>query len=139
MTKPVLGYLEVLTLPEVGIQCHAKVDTGACSSSLHAEDIKVFQRDGQDWVSFHVLFSREKMRIDQRCEAPLFTRKRIASSNGSRSYRYVIKTPVTIGNQQWPIELSLTPRGSMKYPMLLGREAISGRFIVDVEHTYLST
>lgn len=138
MTKPALGYLEVLSLPDFGIQCHAKVDTGACSSSLHAEHINVFQRDDQDWVRFHVLFSREKMRIDQMCEAQVLARRRIASSNGSRSYRYVISTQVNIAGQQWPIELSLTHRGSMKYPMLLGREAISGRFVVDVEHTYLS-
>ena len=138
MTKPAIGYLEQIDLPELDIQCLAKVDTGACSSSIHAEEIETFESDGQQWVRFHVLFRRGEMPIDQVCEAPVHSRKRIASSNGSRSYRYVIRTNVSLGGQHWAIDLNLSHRGSMTYPMLLGREAFAGRFVVDVEHTYLS-
>jgi len=138
MTKPAIGYLEQIHLPDLDIECLAKVDTGACSSSIHAEEIETFERDGQQWVRFHVLFRRGEMPIDQVCEAPVHARKRIASSNGSRSHRYVIQTSINLGGQHWTIDLNLSHRGSMTYPMLLGREAFAGRFVVDVEHTYLS-
>ncbi|WP_221798994.1 ATP-dependent zinc protease family protein [Oceanobacter mangrovi] len=138
MTKPAIGYLEQVNLPDLGVICHAKVDTGACSSSIHAENIEIFDHDGEEWVRFHILFRRGELPLDQICEAPVVSRKRIASSNGSRSYRYVIRTRIQLADQCWPIELNLSHRGSMSYPMLLGREAFAGRFVVDVEHTYLS-
>ncbi|MGB1090785.1 MAG: ATP-dependent zinc protease [Oceanobacter sp.] len=134
--KSVLGYLEHVQLPELDIACDVKVDTGACSSSLHAEQIELIEKDGEDWVRFHVLFNRKGNRIDQVCEAKLLGRKRIASSNGQRSYRYAIQTDIELGGQRWSIDLNLSHRGSMTYPMLLGREAIQGRFLVDVALTF---
>ncbi|MCD8520974.1 MAG: ATP-dependent zinc protease [Saccharospirillaceae bacterium] len=136
MIKPVLGYIEQVSLPDFGIQCLAKVDTGACTSSLHAERIESFQRDGKSWVRFHVLFDNDTSVIDQICEAEVIDRRVIASSNGQRSHRYIIKTQLFAAGKTWAIELSLSHRGSMKYPMLIGRRAISGRFLVDVERRY---
>lgn len=131
-TKAILGYIETLELPEFGIVCKAKVDTGACTSSLHAEKIEVFQRDGCDWVRFHVLFGKKSAKIDQVCEARVRDTRVIASSNGQRSRRYIIETEFLIRGQRWRAEISLSHRGSMTYPMLIGRKAISGRFLVDV-------
>tara|TARA_Y100001949_G_scaffold175367_1_gene184994 strand:- start:137 stop:355 length:219 start_codon:yes stop_codon:yes gene_type:complete len=62
----------------------------------------------------------------------------ISSSNGQKTERYVIRTTIRIQDQTWEIDLNLSHRGSMKYPMLLGREAIAGRFLVDVEHTFVT-
>jgi hypothetical protein len=138
MGKSTLGYLEKITLPDLGIQCDAKVDTGAFSSSLHADQIELFEKEGMEWIRFQVHFNRKHIRIDQICEALLLTRKKVASSNGQSSYRYVISTNIILDGQTWAINISLTHRGSMNYPMLLGRDAIRGRFVVDVEHTYLS-
>lgn len=132
MTKPVLGYTEKVRLPDLGIACYAKVDTGACTSSLHAEKIEPFTRDGKNWVRFHVLFDGPLATLDQICEAEVTGRRVIASSNGQRSHRYIIKSRITVAGQEWPVEISLSHRGSMKYPMLIGRKAIAGRFLVDV-------
>lgn len=132
MTKPTLGYLEHIELPSFNIGCNAKVDTGACTSSLHAEQIEEFQREGELWVRFHVLFDSSAARIDRLCEAKVIDVRTIASSNGQRSRRYIIKTNIMIREHSRTIEISLTHRGTMKYPMLLGRKAIKGRFIVDV-------
>lgn len=132
MTKPVLGYIEAVSFPGFDMECYAKVDTGACTSSLHATHIEPFKRDGQRWVRFHVHFNNDQHRLDQVCEAPLITRRTITSSNGQRSNRYIIQAEAIIAGERWPIELSLSNRGSMNYPMLLGRKAIAGRFLVDV-------
>ena len=135
MTKPTLGYIEPIVLPDLGIECAAKVDTGACTSSLHAEKIEPFERDGEAWVRFHVLFKGPASDIDQVCEARVIDRRVMASSNDQRSHRYIIDAQITAAGQTWPVEISLSHRGSMKYPMLLGRKAIAGRFLVDVART----
>lgn len=132
MTKPVLGYVEHISLPDFGIDCYAKVDTGACTSSLHADRIEPFKRDGQRWVRFWVEFDNTHHTLNQQCEAPVIARRIIASSNGQRTSRYIIESSITAAGITWPIEISLSHRGSMKYPMLLGRKAIEGRFLVDV-------
>ncbi|MBE0484205.1 MAG: ATP-dependent zinc protease [Bacterioplanes sp.] len=139
MTKTTVGYIETVELPELAIQCDAKIDTGACTSSLHAEQIELIERNGAPWVRFHVLFDNEVARIDQVCEAPLIDQRRIASSNGARSKRYIIRSTLKVGGQERTIEISLSHRGSMRYPMLIGRKALSGQFIVDVEHAYIGT
>ncbi len=135
MTKPVLGYIENVGLPHLGINCYAKVDTGACTSSLHAEKIEPFVHDGKDWVRFHVLFDGPAAALDQVCEAEVIARRVIASSNGQRSHRYIIRSLLSVAGLEWSAEISLSHRGSMKYPMLLGRKAIAGRFLVDVSRT----
>jgi len=135
MTKGTLGYIEQISLPGLDIHCAAKVDTGACTSSLHADKIEAFERDGEQWVRFHVQFKGPSSNIDQMCEARVIDRRVIASSNGQRSHRYIIRTDITAAGQTWTVEISLTHRGSMKYPMLLGRKAIAGRFLVDVSRS----
>lgn len=132
MTKPVLGYIEPVRFLDFGIDCLAKVDTGACTSSLHANHIEPFTRDGKRWVRFYIQFDDDNHTLDQICEAPVVARRTITSSNGQSSSRYIVKTPVSIAGQEWSIEVSLSNRGSMKYPMLIGRKAIKGRFLVDV-------
>ena len=134
-----IGYIERITLPGLTVSCDAKVDTGACTSSLHAEKIEVFTKNEQKWVRFHVLFHNESAQIDQVCEALVFDHRVIVSSNGHRNERFIIKTDIQLGKSCWPIEVSLSSRGTMKYPMLLGRKAISGRFVVDVSENYLGS
>ncbi|TNC91654.1 MAG: ATP-dependent zinc protease [Thalassolituus sp.] len=136
MTDAILGYIESIELPDLGICCDAKVDTGACTSSLHADRIELFNRDGESWVRFHVLFSSPEASLDKMCEAKVLDKRTIASSNGQRSKRYIIQTTITIRDHTWQAEVSLSHRGTMRYPMLLGRKAISGRFLVDVSKHY---
>jgi len=128
----ILGYIETVELPDLGIDCDAKVDTGAATSSLHADHIEEFVRNGKNWVRFHVLFNKQTARIDQTCEAPVLEQRVITSSNGHSSQRYIISTEIKVGGLAFTTEISLSHRGSMKYPMLIGRKAIKGRFLVDV-------
>lgn len=136
MIDKVLGFIEAVELPGLGIECDAKVDTGAATSSIHADQIEEFERKGttesEQWVRFHVFFNKQSARIDQTCEARLVEQRVITSSNGHSSKRYIIETDINVGGLSFTTEISLSHRGSMKYPMLIGRKAIKGRFVVDV-------
>jgi hypothetical protein len=132
-----MGWREWIELPELGVsRIKAKVDTGARSSSLHAEDIELFQLRGEVGVRFVVLpLQRSRLRPVP-CQAPLYDERYVKSSNGSRELRPVIRTAVRWGGQVWEVDVTLTSRDLMGFRMLLGREAIRRRFLVDTGRSY---
>ncbi len=134
----IIGWRERISLPELTISnIKAKIDTGARSSALHAFEIEFFERKGQDFVRFKVHpLQRSKKRLVT-VEAKLFDMRKVRNSGGKAESRPVIQTAVAIGNQQWPIELTLTNRDVMGFRMLLGRQAIRKRFLVDVAQSYV--
>jgi hypothetical protein len=135
---PSVGWREWLELPELGIKhVKAKVDTGARSSSLHAEDIEIFQSRGHVKVRFVVLpLQRSRVRAVT-CEAVLHDERYVKSSNGQRELRPVIRTAVGWKGQSWAIDVTLTSRDLMGFRMLLGREAVRQRFVVDAGRSFL--
>ena len=133
-----IGWREWVALPELHIsRIKAKVDTGARSSSLHAYDIEVFSRGKRDFVRFTVHPVQRETRTTIHCVAELHEHRHVKSSSGHREYRPIIRTSVTIGSESWPIDLTLTTRDAMGFRMLLGREAIRTRFLVDAGRSYL--
>ncbi|WP_159783767.1 ATP-dependent zinc protease family protein [Sodalinema gerasimenkoae] len=137
--KQAIGWREWLTLPELGIrQIKAKIDTGARSSALHAYDIKEISPKGdRPRICFKVHPQQRDTIIVVTAEADVLDRREVRNSGGKAELRYVILTPVQLGQQQWPIELTLTNRDVMGFRMLLGRQAVRGRFLVDPGHSYL--
>jgi ribosomal protein S6--L-glutamate ligase len=136
--KMILGSEEWCSFPELGIPTiKARVDSGAKTSALHAINIAPFVKDGQNWVKFDINPIQNNVKTVIHCEAPLVDKRIVKSSSGFREHRYVIKTIVEIGNSNWSIEMTLTNRDSMGFRMLLGREAMSGRVLVDPEQKYL--
>ena len=133
----IIGWREFLGLPDMGIRAiKVKVDTGARSSSLHAYDIEEFMRDGQRWVRFNVHPLQHCDRKVVAVESPVLDIRSIKSSSGEVSQRYVIVTSAKLLGQVWPIEVSLANRDQMGFRMLLGREAIRGRMLVDANSSY---
>ncbi len=129
---PALGWREWVALPDLGIDSiKAKVDTGARTSSLHAYGIEPFERDGEHWVRFRVHPIQHDGYTTVKVETPLLEQRWVKSSSGHKSFRCVILTNVTLMGQTWPIELTLVRRDDMGFRMLLGREAVRGRFLVD--------
>ena len=134
-----IGWREWLLLPDLEInKIKAKVDTGAKTSALHAFDIEYFDRDD------HLLMVRFKVHPRQRdtafmveATAPVLGMRDVRNSGGGIQQRPVISTTVALGQQQWPIELTLTNRDVMGFRMLLGREAIRHRFLIDPGGSYL--
>ena len=128
----IVGSEEWCAFPSLNIPAiKARVDSGAKTSSLHAFNIHSFTRHSQPWVSFEVHPIQKDRKTTVRCESPVIDRRYVKSSSGSKEKRYVISAPVQIGGDIWEIELTLTNRDSMGYRMLLGREAMSGRMLVD--------
>ena len=136
--KAIVGWRELVALPELGLRhLPAKIDSGARTSSLHAEVLEQFERDGEKFVRFAVDFPQQKVR--QVCEAVHVDIRGITSSNGETQKRFVIKTPLTIGSETFRVEISLANRADMKFPMLVGRSSLRRRFLVDSGHSWLQT
>ena len=135
---PPVGWRELVHLPDLGLHAvPAKIDTGARTSSLHGEVLEEFERDGQKLVRFAVDFSQQHVR--QVCEAVHVDVRGITSSNGETQYRYVIKTPMKIGDLEFRAEISLANRRDMQFPMLIGRSSLRRRFVVDSGYSWLQT
>ncbi|EED31977.1 alpha-L-glutamate ligase, RimK family [gamma proteobacterium NOR5-3] len=130
--KLIVGSEEWCSFPSLGIPAvKARVDSGAKTSSLHAFNIHMFNRGGEKWISFEVHPIQRNRKTTVRCEAPVVDRRFVKSSSGDREKRYVIASTVHIGGSSFDIELTLSNRDTMGYRMLLGREAMSGRMLVD--------
>ena len=138
--RRILGWREWVSLPRLGISAiKAKLDTGAKTSALHAWDISLRAVDGQQWIRFRVHPMQQDKATSVVCEAPVSDQRWVTNSSGTRERRYIISTDLQIGRSRWPIELSLTNREAMEYPMILGREAMRDRLIVDPRASFRAT
>ncbi len=132
------GWREWVQLPDVGVPwIKAKLDTGAQTSSLHAYDIEVFERDGADWVRFGI---RPWQRSDDdqvTVECPVLDRRRVRSSSGHVDERVVVAMRLVLIGREVTAEVTLSNRDAMGFRMLIGREALSRGFVVDSARSFL--
>ena len=134
----VIGWREIIALPNLGIaQIKAKIDTGARSSALHAFHVEKFQRDGQEMIRFQVHPYQRDNKHTVTTEAQLLEYREVRPSSGKAQLRPVILTNVELDGVQWQIELTLTNRDVMGFRMLLGRQAVRNRFLVDPGKSFL--
>ncbi|EEX13219.1 SSU ribosomal protein S6P modification protein [Citreicella sp. SE45] len=137
MTQFTLGWEEWLALPDLGLRAiRAKVDTGARTSALHAFAIEPFGPAEKPMVRFAIHPDPQDAGLEIICSAPLKDRREVTSSNGETELRFVIETMVEMGGRRWPIEVTLTDRGSMAYRMLLGRSALDEGMIVSPSQSF---
>lgn len=135
--KTTIGCEEWCALPDLALPAiKARVDSGAKTSSIHAFNINTFRRDSALWVSFEVHPLTNSRRSVIRCERPVIDRRSVKSSSGESELRYVVSSSLKMGGEEWDIELTLTNRGSMGYRMLLGREAMDGKLIIDPAQSF---
>ena len=138
MPLTTLGWREWLTLPDLGIDLiRAKIDTGARSSALHVLSHETFHRDGIEFVRF-VVDTEVAGQAPVPAEAPVLDRRHVTDSGGHRTERVFIRTRVRLAGREWFAEVHLAHRTNMLFPMLLGRTALAGGFVVDPAASFLS-
>ena len=132
MAKIVIGKEEWGALPELGLPAiKMRVDSGAKTSSLHAFNIQPFEEDGKQYVHFDIHPVQNNRKLIQSCRALVVDQRQVKSSSGDKEKRIVIRTPITLGSETWDIEITLANRDTMGYRMLLGREAMTRRVLID--------
>jgi hypothetical protein len=138
MEKKVLGRKEKITLPELGLNLvGAKIDTGAYTSSLHAEEIRIEEVEGRKLLYFKILMPAHIKFTGKTLFFESYREKKVKNSFGQVEVRYLIETKLQLAGETFRAEFTLTDRSSMKNSILLGRKILRGRFLVDVSKTNL--
>ncbi len=134
-----VGWFESASLPSLGIEkIYAKIDSGAEGSTLHATQISHLKLEGQPLVEFTAPLLRVQRDSSpfalggvRRVRAPLLEVRRIVSSNGAIEERPVIVTLLRLGDEEFETEFTLTSRENLRFGLLLGRNALAGKFVID--------
>lgn len=138
LSTTIIGWREFVSLPELNLGIiKAKIDTGARSSALHAFNMEERLFDGKKIIRFQVHPRQRDNQTSITAEAELLEYRKIRNSGGVTQLRPVIKTQIKLDQYIWPIELSLTNRDIMGFRMLLGRQGIRHKFLVDPGKSFI--
>ncbi|MCF8059224.1 MAG: RimK/LysX family protein [Bacteriovoracaceae bacterium] len=137
--KKVMGWREMIVFPELtNIPIKAKIDTGARTTALHAYDIEVVKERRKMWVYFDIHPLQKSQKKSVRVKAPFLEYRKIKSSVGHETLRPVIETYIDIGGDSFLTEVTLVNRDLMGFRLLVGRQTIKNKFLVDVGHSFLT-
>lgn len=138
MSHTLIGWREWVALPDWEVDhLKAKIDTGARTSSLHAFGLEWFDRGGAPWVRFELHPWQHSTADASIAEAAVVATRDIKSSSGNVDHRPVVHTTLVVAGHPVTAEITLTRRDEMGFRMLVGREALRRRFIVDAGASYL--
>ena len=129
----VIGAVEKVELPEQKISLNARIDTGATTTSINAQDIKQFERDGKKWVKFEVHDESGKLVT---LEKPISRVVNIKRHGAADQDRYAVKVKLKLGEINLLTEVTLADRAKFTYPLLIGRNFLQDMAIVDVSKEY---
>ncbi|WP_343081652.1 ATP-dependent zinc protease family protein [Ostreiculturibacter nitratireducens] len=137
MDKLLIGWRETVFLPDLGLAgFKSKVDTGARTTALHANNISEIEIRGTPWVEF--LPDHDVLQGTDICVCPVAAIREVTNTSGIPVRRYFIKTRLRIGEREAEIELSLSDRSDMTFPMIVGRTALRQlRLLVDPARSWL--
>ena len=137
--KYTIGRTDKADFPEFGLEeIDVKIDTGAYGCSIHCDHIEEIEENGVKRIHFQLLDPKHEQYNHKPFSTEHYTVKTVKSSTGVPEERFVIESEIRLFNLVFPIRMSLTNRGEMRYPVLLGRTLLNGNFIVDTAKTNLS-
>lgn len=134
----IYGWRETIQLEKSEQKLVAKLDTGALTSSIHAENKELFERDGKKWVRFFVSDPKAEKPVKHKIEAPLVRIARIKEPGSESVPREVVRLAFQIGDRKMRGEFTLNNRVNMNAPVLLGRSIIVHLGWVDASRTDLA-
>lgn len=131
-----LGFIENVSVGKLGLEMKAKLDTGADTSSVHAHNVKVYKRGERDnWVRFRLIGKDGRtVRYDQN----VIRFAHIKTKTGGLIRRPVIHLPLCVGGKWGKAEINLADRGDFDYDILIGREFLAQRILVDSGRTFMA-
>jgi hypothetical protein len=129
-----VGWRECVALPDLGLGAlRAKLDTGARSSALHVDAQWRTVEAGAPWVGFRLTTRIEVVEL----HAPIHDEREVVDSGGHRSVRVFLQTRLALAGVERRVEMNLADRRGMRFPLLVGRTALSGSFTVDPSRSFL--
>jgi len=134
MHLPIIGAVEVASVEPAGLQMEARIDTGAETTSIHAEDIQLVEKEGKRYVRFNIPDGNGG-KVPQ--EIRLHRRVLIKQQGAEPERRYVVRMWVTVGEIRSRIDVNLSDREDFEYPLLVGRNFLLDAAIVDVSRQNL--
>jgi hypothetical protein len=137
--KIIIGRKDKGDFPALGLMdVDLKIDTGAYTSAIHCHKIALKERDGKQILTFKLLDPSHPQYENKEFSTEDFKEKRVKNSFGSSEKRFVIKTNIRLFGKKYAIQLSLSKRGEMRFPILIGRKFLLGKFMVDPARYNLS-
>ncbi len=138
-TLQVIGIIDKIDLPEVGLSgIPCKIDTGADTSAIHCERIRIKEINGVEHLVFTLLDKRHPLYNGVEIKTDKFRERKVKSSFGDYEFRYQVQLRMVIFDKKYRVAFNLTNRKKMKYPVLIGRRFLSKKFMVDVSKHNLS-
>lgn len=139
MEKSIIGRKETVRLPDWGIEkITAKVDTGAYNCTIHASEVKERKEEGKNQLEFILLAPSDPGYTGKKIHASHYKVKKVKNSFGQMEKRYLVLTTLSLGVRTFSAAFTLSERSKMKHAVLLGRKILKGRYLVDVEKTFLA-
>jgi hypothetical protein len=128
---PLVGEKEWALVEPGDLVLEARIDTGAQTSSMHAEDIQLIEKDGKRWIRFSLInpATDEKISLERRLHRSILVKQKTEKTNDRR---YVVRMWVTLGDTRTWLDVSLSDREDFEFPLLLGRNMLVDSFVVDV-------
>ena len=131
-----IGLIEMVKVSTEAVKMAAKVDTGADFSSVHADIVRFFHRNGKQWVEFILHDQNGDHRTLQKAVQRM---AKIKKKSGGSQERPVVLLQLCVGSSMRKVFVNIAQRSHFNYPLLLGRNFLSGRYIVDPSQKYLLT
>ncbi len=132
--KTIIGRIENIEIDNIGFTLKARIDTGAKTCSMHAENIVEKQVDGSDYIQF---FSENTKGMRQSYYKKVIRKQKVKSSNGEVSVRYVVKMAIKLGGTLHEVNVNLNDREDLRYNFLIGRNLLMGQYVVDVSQSQI--